>query len=163
VDDNNSNKNGSKWKASFGIVEVSGRKGLLLLWDTWLVNLNSSLLAFKKLWLGIVMISSQGSWILQGNICGSGLLLKENREAFLWALGLMIWMWDLLIKESIFFRWITRIKPSFVNGILWWSMVLLRRGTKIYILKELDEFSENCRGPYIVGGDFNIIRFSYEK
>jgi hypothetical protein len=42
-------------------------------------------------------------------------------------------------------------------------MVLLRRGTKIYILKELDEFSENCRGPYIVGGDFNIIRFSYEK
>jgi hypothetical protein len=34
---------------------------------------------------------------------------------------------------------------------------------KTFFLKELDEFCENNREPYIVGGDFNIIRFSYEK
>jgi exonuclease III len=34
---------------------------------------------------------------------------------------------------------------------------------KDIFLKELDDFCENSREPYIVGGDFNIIRFSYEK
>jgi hypothetical protein len=41
-------------------------------------------------------------------------------------------------------------------------MVLVKT-YKTNFLEELDDFCAKCTEPYIVGGDFNIFRFSFEK
>jgi exonuclease III len=43
------------------------------------------------------------------------------------------------------------------------SMGLLMRRKKTKFHDELGTFCDNCKDPYIVGGDFNIIRASNEK
>jgi exonuclease III len=69
----------------------------------------------------------------------------------------------------------TFIKGKHILQVSYWDKALFCKWNQMVVygptherykdmfLKEFDEFYDNSNEPYIVGGDFNIIRFSYEK